>query len=94
MELGADATAVLEAISEPALVLDPDDRIAASNRRARVMLGSASAERDIHDLHRSPPDEVRRYLNRCRGSKLGFPGVVVLPRARGLARNTAAGARA
>lgn len=78
MELGADATAILEAIAKPALVVDSHHRIAALNRRAHALLGPASAGRPLHDLHSSPPEDVRRYIDRCRGSVDGLPGVLML----------------
>jgi two-component sensor histidine kinase len=93
MELGADATVLLEAIAEPALVLDSGDRIAALNRRARVLLGSDVAGRKLHDLHHSPADEVRRFLDRCRGSMDGHLGVLMLSKGEVLEKHRCRGAR-
>lgn len=93
MELGGNATAILEAIAEPALVLDSSDRIRSLNRRARVLLGSDLIGHEIYELHASPPDEVRRYLERCRGSMDGLLGVLVLPRGESAEKHRCRGAR-
>jgi two-component sensor histidine kinase len=93
MEVGRAATAVLEAIAEPALVLDPDHRIVALNRRARVLLGSEAAGLPIHDLHLSPPEEVGRYLDRCRGSSDGLLGMLMLRKGDDAEKHRCRGAR-
>lgn len=93
MELGSDATAILETIAEPALVVDAHQRVAALNRRACALLGPGSAGRPLDDLHASPPEEVRRFLERCRGSADGLLGVLLLRRGEGVEKRRCRGAR-
>jgi two-component sensor histidine kinase len=93
MAFGADAAAVLDAIAEPALALDRDNRVAAANRRALALLPPASTGLKLPDLQVGSAAEMERYLDRCRGSAAGLPGVLLVQRAGALEKHRCRGAR-
>jgi two-component sensor histidine kinase len=79
----AGIAAVLRALSEPALVVEPDGRIILSNPAAAAHLGAGAAPGGL--LTALCPNEdpetgarLRTYLDRCAGSRAALPGVVAL----------------
>jgi two-component sensor histidine kinase len=80
MEPGAGAAAVLEAIAEPALLLDGEDILVAANRRGLALLPPGAVGHPLRDLLAGAPEELDRYLRRCRGADAGLVGALLLRR--------------
>ncbi len=93
MPVGAEAIAVLEAIAEPALAVDHDDRVAAANRRASALLPPDPVGLRLPDIQVGRATEMQRYLERCRGSAAGLPGVLLLQRSGVVGKHRCRGAR-
>lgn len=79
----AGIAAVLRALPEPALVVEPDGRIVLSNPAAAAHLGAGAAPGGL--LTALCPDDdpetgarLRAYLDRCAGSHAALPGAVAL----------------
>lgn len=75
--------AVLDALDEPAFLVDPKGRIAFSNRAAGNLLGSARRGGTFLDLVEQPHDALIHYLRRCSGTTQPLPGVATLRDASG-----------
>jgi two-component sensor histidine kinase len=74
----ADALAILDALKEPALVLELSGKIVAANRAAGRILGSDAAGRDVSCFVAGPKDGFSTYLRRCSGTTDILPGSVVI----------------
>ena len=78
MPVGAEAIAVLEAIAEPALIIDRQSLLAAANRRAHAILPADAVGRPFRDIDAGAAGEAELFLNRCRGSSGGLMGALLL----------------
>jgi two-component sensor histidine kinase len=78
MPLGAEALAVLDAIAEPALIIDRQSFLAAANRRAHTILPIGAVGRPFQEIGMDAAGETERFLDRCRGSSGGLLGALHL----------------
>ncbi|WP_137391157.1 sensor histidine kinase [Rhodoligotrophos defluvii] len=78
-----DALAILNALSEPALLLDPQGVILGANRAARRLLGNQLMGLPLADLITSPPDAFEQYLRRCSATSGALPGALSARRSDG-----------
>lgn len=73
------ATAILEALSEPALLVADDGIILHANRAAAALAGERLAGRLLSALHTGDAGALHAYLNRCLGSRQPLVGALELP---------------
>ncbi len=66
--ISSQAAGLLEALHEPAMLLERDGMIVRANRALKRLLGSEVAERTIFDLTVDDAGKLDRYLGRCLGS--------------------------
>lgn len=71
------AQGIIDALPEPAFLLDRDGGIVAANRAARAAFGPAAASGRIADRLATPPEELERYLERARMTTSTLPGALV-----------------
>lgn len=76
--LDEDGIAVLEAISDPALVVAPDGRLMHYNRSAAQILGNHSGNRPLTEWAEDSAATVRPYVSRCLGSSSPLFGAITL----------------
>ncbi|MBB6227383.1 two-component sensor histidine kinase [Polymorphobacter multimanifer] len=76
--LNIQAAAVLEGLSEVALLLAEDGTILHANRAASVLLGPGLAGTPVFALHDGEPGGLATYVDRCRGSRQPLVGTITL----------------
>jgi two-component sensor histidine kinase len=75
---------LLDALCEPAVVLDTGARIHVANRAAAMCFGPMSGDQVLTDLTpETNGADLRAYLVRCSGSRGPLPGAVALRKASG-----------
>ena len=76
--LAGAATGLLEALDEPAMLIDPDGTILAANR-ALAALVVRPVGGSVLDLHCGDADALQIYLQRCLGARQPLVGMLALP---------------
>ncbi len=66
--LGTEAIALLEAMDDPAMVLESDGSLLRLNRATKRLLGISLAQKQLSDLVVQDNDAAQLYLKRCAGS--------------------------
>lgn len=75
--LSADAVGLLEALDEPAMLIDRDGMILRSNRALAALVGHP-VNGPVYDLHVGDPAVLRTYLARCLGSRQPLAGMLAV----------------
>lgn len=77
--IGSQAAGLLEALHEPAMLLDRDGLVLRANRALKRVIGSEIADCAIFDLTDDDATaQLHRYLGRCRGSGDPLVGSICL----------------
>jgi PAS domain S-box-containing protein len=79
-----DLQSVLDLLPDGMLLVSPDGRIVAANRRLAGLLAMPLADvvgNSLYDLIESPRIEVEAYMRRCAGSREPLPGAFVMRQA-------------
>ncbi|MET1755774.1 histidine kinase dimerization/phosphoacceptor domain -containing protein [Novosphingobium sp. RD2P27] len=76
--IGSEAAALLDALHEPAIVVDRTGTIVGANRAFRRALGSDASQRQLSELLNSSFDALELYLSRCLGSSDALVGALDL----------------
>lgn len=71
------ARAVLNALPEPAFLLDGKAGVLAANGAARGLVGPDAGSGHLADRLATPPDDLSRYLERARKTGAALPGALV-----------------
>jgi two-component sensor histidine kinase len=77
INLSATAAGLLEALDEPALLIDPEGTILCANR-ALVALVGRPVGGSVLDLHRGDAGALHVYLQRCLGSRQPLVGMLAV----------------
>lgn len=75
--LPSDTQALLEALTEPALITSESGTILGLNRAARQQLGGAAPESNLLDRLAGEGDGVQRFIQRCLGSSAPLVGAII-----------------
>ncbi|MHA6297824.1 sensor histidine kinase [Devosia sp. CAU 1758] len=70
--------AVLDALEEPAFLVDLKGKIAFSNQAAGSLFGSSRGGGNLLDFAEQPHDSLTEFLRRCSGTTQSLPGAATL----------------
>jgi two-component sensor histidine kinase len=76
--VGTEATALLDALHEPAILVERTGAIVGANRAFKRVLGSVTFPRQLAQLLNSDVDALELYLSRCLGSSDALVGALDL----------------